>query len=74
MSTPRTDAAFEKWQESWSRTPFGPDLARVLERELNAERETVRALRAEVARNQGVAQKTTAATKSTLEKTMKENT
>ena len=34
--TPRTDAAYAKWQEGWDRTPFGPDLARTLERELYA--------------------------------------
>ncbi len=43
--TPRTDAAFAKWQEGWDRTPFVPDLARTLERELAAEREKVRTLR-----------------------------
>lgn len=32
--TPRTDAVYAKWQEGWDRTPFGPDLARTLEREL----------------------------------------
>ena len=42
--TPRTDAAFAKWQEGWDRTPFGPDFARTLERELAAEREKVRVL------------------------------
>jgi hypothetical protein len=36
--TPRTDAAYAKWQEGWDRTPFGPDLARKLERELATER------------------------------------
>jgi hypothetical protein len=39
--TPRTDAAYAKWQEGWDRTPFGPDLARKLERELAAERATL---------------------------------
>ena len=34
--TPRTDAAYAKWQGGWDRTPFGPDLARKLERELYA--------------------------------------
>jgi hypothetical protein len=34
--TPWTDAAYAKWQEGWDRTPFGPDLARKLERELYA--------------------------------------
>lgn len=43
--TPRTDAAYAKWQEGWDRTPFGPDFARKLERELAAEREKVRVLR-----------------------------
>ena len=36
--TPRTDAAYAKWQEGWDRTPFGPDFARKLERELATER------------------------------------
>ena len=36
--TPRTDAAYAEWQSSWTRTPFGPDFARTLERELAAER------------------------------------
>ena len=36
--TPRTDAAYAKWQDGWDRTPFGPDFARILERELAAER------------------------------------
>ena len=36
--TPRTDAAYAKWQEGWDRTPFGPDFARTLERELASER------------------------------------
>ena len=39
--TPRTDAAYAEWQSSWTRTPFGPDLARTLERELAAERARV---------------------------------
>ena len=57
--TPRTDAAYAEWQSSWTRTPFGPDFARTLERELaesrnaerlarvqlGAEREKVRVLR-----------------------------
>ena len=34
--TPWTDAVYAKWQEGWDRTPFGPDLARTLERELYA--------------------------------------
>ena len=42
--TPRTDAAYAEWQSSWTRTPFGPDFARTLERELVAEREKVRVL------------------------------
>jgi hypothetical protein len=32
--TPRTDAYYEKWQESWSREPINLDLCRQLEREL----------------------------------------
>ena len=36
--TPRTDEAYAKWQEGWDRTPFGPDFARTLERELATER------------------------------------
>ena len=43
--TPRTDAAYAEWQSSWTRTPFGPDFARTLERELAAERQKVRVLR-----------------------------
>ena len=43
--TPRTDAAYAKWQEGWDRTPFGPDFARTLERELATERAKVRMLR-----------------------------
>ena len=43
--TPRTDAAFAKWQEGWDRTPFGPDFARTLERELATERAKVKTLR-----------------------------
>ena len=39
--TPRTDAAYAKWQEGWDRTPFGPDFARTLERELATERATL---------------------------------
>lgn len=46
MPTPRTDAAYAEWQSSWTRTPFGPDFARTLERELVAERQKVRALTA----------------------------
>ncbi len=42
--TPRTDAAFAEWQESWDRTEFGPDFARTLERELAHERERSRLL------------------------------
>ena len=34
--TPWTDAVYAKWQEGWDRTPFGPDLARKIERELYA--------------------------------------
>ena len=41
--TPRTDAAYAKWQEGWDRTPFGPDFARKLERELATELATERA-------------------------------
>ena len=43
--TPRTDAAYAEWQSSWTRTPFGPDFARTLERELATERAKVRVLR-----------------------------
>lgn len=43
--TPRTDAAYAEWQSSWTRTPFGPDFARTLERELAVEREKVRVLK-----------------------------
>jgi hypothetical protein len=32
--TPRTDAYYENWQESWSREPINLDLCRQLEREL----------------------------------------
>ena len=42
--TPRTDAAYAEWQSSWTRTPFGPDFARTLERELAPERQKVRVL------------------------------
>ena len=42
--TPRTDAAYAKWQEGWDRTPFGPDFARKLERELATELAKERAL------------------------------
>ena len=34
IPTPRTDAYYEKWQESWSREPISLDLCRQLEREL----------------------------------------
>ena len=34
--TPRTDAYYKKWQESWSREPINLDLCRQLERELAA--------------------------------------
>ena len=55
--TPRTDAAYAKWQEGWDRTPFGPDFARKLERELTAERETSRLLRVAMdARDEGYTQ------------------
>jgi hypothetical protein len=37
--TPRTDAYYEKWQESWSREPINLDLCRQLERELAEARE-----------------------------------
>lgn len=47
--TPRTDAAYAKWQEGWDRTPFGPDFARKLERELATELATERARLKEMA-------------------------
>jgi hypothetical protein len=41
--TPRTDAYYEKWQESWSREPISLDLCRQLERELAEAREQLKA-------------------------------
>jgi septal ring factor EnvC (AmiA/AmiB activator) len=34
--TPRTDAYFKSWQDSWSSAPITLDLCKELERELNA--------------------------------------
>jgi len=46
--TPRTDAAYAEWQSSWTRTPFGPDFARTLERELSESRNAERLARVQL--------------------------
>lgn len=46
--TPRTDAVYAEWQSSWTRTPFGPDFARTLERELSESRNAERLARVQL--------------------------
>ena len=48
IPTPRTDAAFAKWQEGWDRTEFGPNFARTLERELHESRNAERLARVQL--------------------------